>query len=90
MNILLSFIAFLLLLVGLISMVTPIPGGTFLIAISISVLVCTSTKVQTYMRFLRTKYNRFNTFVFWLENKVGVRVKFIGTALKKTHPLIES
>lgn len=86
MNILLSFIATLLLLVGLVSMVTPIPGGTFLIATSISLLICSSSKVQNYMRVLRTKYNRFNLFVFWLENKVGVRVKFIGAALKKTHP----
>jgi len=84
-----SFVAFVLLFFGLISMVTPIPGGTFLIAISISILICSNAKAQAYMRLLRTKYDRFNRFIFWLELKVGSRVTFIGVALKKTHPVIE-
>ena len=67
-------------------MVTPIPGGTFMIAMSISALICSSTKAQTYMRALRTKFTRFNKFIFWLENKVGVRIKFIGIALGNTRP----
>ncbi len=85
-NILVTFVALLLLIIGVISMATPIPGGTFLIAISISVLICSNAKAQRYMRILRTKYNSFNNMVFWLERKVGVRVKFIGIALEKTHP----
>lgn len=85
-NILVTFVALLLLIIGVISMATPIPGGTFLIAISISILICSNAKAQRYMRILRTKYNSFNNMVFWLERKVGVRVKFIGIALEKTHP----
>lgn len=85
-NILVTFFALLLLIIGVISMATPIPGGTFLIAISISILICSNAKAQRYMRILRTKYNSFNNMVFWLERKVGVRVKFIGIALEKTHP----
>ena len=85
-NILVTFVALLLLIIGVISMATPIPGGTFLIAISISILICSNAKAQRYMRLLRTKYNSFNNMIFWLERKVGVRVKFIGIALEKTHP----
>lgn len=87
-NALLSALAFLLLIIGLMSMVTPIPGGTFLIAISISLLICSNAKVQTCMRYARTKSNRFNKVIFWLENKVGIKVKFIGAALENTRPLI--
>ena len=89
-NILVTFVALLLLIIGVISMATPIPGGTFLIAISISILICSNAKAQRYMRLLRTKYNSFNNMIFWLERKVGVRVKFIGIALEKTHPLTDA
>lgn len=88
-NALLSVVAFFLLIIGLISMVTPIPGGTFLIAVSISILICSNAKAQACMRYVRTKSSRFNKIIFWLENKVGVRVKFIGSALANTRPLTE-
>lgn len=88
-NLLLTVVSLLLLFIGVISMVTPIPGGTFLIAISISILICSNAKAQACMRFFRTKYNTFNRSIFWLEGKIGTRVKFIGTALQKTQPLAE-
>lgn len=85
-NLLVTIVSIVLLLIGVISMATPIPGGTFMIAISISLLICSNAKAQRYMRTLRTKYNAFNKMIFWLENKVGVRIKFIGIALEKTRP----
>lgn len=71
-------------------MVTPIPGGTLFIAVGISMLICSSPMAQAYVRYLRTKNNRMNKIVFWLENKVGVRINFIGTALWKTRPVVET
>lgn len=88
-NILISVVAFIALLIGIISMVTPIPGGTLLIAGSVSVLICSNSKVQQFVRYMRSKSRRFNKVIFWLENKVGVKIKFIGTALRKTRPLTD-
>lgn len=88
-NILISIAAFIVLLLGIVSMVTPIPGGTLLIAGSVSVLICTNSKAQQCVRYARTKSSRFNKAIFWLESKVGVKIKFIGTALGKTRPLAD-
>lgn len=86
-NILITIFSSILLVLGTISMVTPIPGGTILIAVSLSLLICSSPKVQSYVRYFRTKSGRFNKTVFWFEDKVGERVKFVGNALKQTHPI---
>jgi len=88
-NLLVTLASLVVLLIGLISMVTPIPGGTFMIAISISTLICSNARAQRIMRQLRTRYSAFNRIVFWLERKVGTRVKFIGIALGKTRPQTE-
>lgn len=88
-NLLVTLISLFILIIGVISMVTPIPGGTFMIAISISTLICSNARAQRIMRQLRTKYNAFNKVIFWLEKKVGGRVKFIGIALEKTRPQTE-
>jgi len=88
-NLLVTLVSLLILLIGIVSMVTPIPGGTFMIAISVSTLICSNTRAQRIMRQLRTKYSAFNRMVFWLEKKVGGRVKFIGIALEKTRPQTE-
>jgi uncharacterized protein YqgC (DUF456 family) len=90
LNLLLSIIALFLLLLGLISMVTPIPGGTLLIALSFSVLICTSSIVQACVRYVRERNNTFNKIIFWLENKAGIRIQFIGTALAKTRPAVDA
>ena len=88
-NFFVSFISLVVLVIGIVSMVTPIPGGTFMIAISISTLICSNARAQRIMQQLRTKYNAFNKVIFWLEKKVGGRVKFIGIALEKTRPQTE-
>jgi len=88
-NLLVTFTSLVILLIGVLSMVTPIPGGIFMIAISISTLICSNARAQRIMKQLRTRYSRFNKMVFWLEKKVGGRVKFIGIALGKTHPQTE-
>jgi uncharacterized protein YqgC (DUF456 family) len=90
MNILMSILAVIILLAGIVSMITPIPGGTLLIAGGFSLLICSSSKAQACVRYVRTKNSRFNKIIFWMEDKVGVRINFIGTALAKTRPQIES
>jgi hypothetical protein len=85
-NLLLSITASIVLIVGVVSMLTPIPGGTLMIAGSLTMLICVSPRAQSCMRFMRVRINWFNKMIFWLEEKVGARISIIGEALKKTRP----
>ena len=67
-------------------MLTPIPGGTILIAGGLTALICSSPSARYCLMWLRTRANWFNKTMFWLENKVGTRVKVVGGALARTHP----
>ncbi len=73
----------LLLLAGLISMVTPIPGATFMLASGAVLLICASPRFHHCLQLLRGKFNRFDRFMTWLENKMP---KSIGNILKMTAP----
>lgn len=86
MNFLVSFLAMLSILFGLVSMLTPIPGGTILIAGGLTTLICSSPSARYCLMWIRARVSWFNKLIFWLEEKVGVRIKIIGTALGKTHP----
>ncbi len=83
MRIVLILAGFLLLLVGLISMVTPIPGSTFFIASGSALLICTSQRVANWVQRARTRHTRFNKTVIWLENKMGER---LGAPMRRTRP----
>jgi hypothetical protein len=86
LNLILSVFASLLLLVGLISMVTPVPGGTFMIAGGLTTLICSSPRARFCIKYMRTRLSWFNKMVGWIESKVGSRIKIIGKALKQTRP----
>jgi len=81
-----SFLAMLSILFGLVSMLTPIPGGTILIAGGLTTLICSSPSARYCLMWIRARVSWFNKLIFWLEKKVGVRIKIIGAALGKTHP----
>ena len=85
-NLILTIIALIALTIGLVSMLTPIPGGTALIAFSLTSLICTSPKARSFIKYLRVKFSLINKLFFTLEEKVGTRIKFIGDALKLTQP----
>lgn len=88
-NISVSILASGLLLLGLISMLTPIPGGTIMIATSVTALICSSPRARACLRILRTRSNKFDEAFYWLENKVGKRIDFVGNALIMTRPFLE-
>jgi len=67
-------------------MVTPIPGGTLLIAGGLTALICTSPTARYCLMWIRSRVNWFNKLMFWLEAKVGSRIKTMGVALGKTRP----
>ena len=86
MKTIISIFAVILILFGLVSMVTPIPGGTILMAGGLTMLICSSPTAQFCIMWIRAKVNWVNKMVFWLEKSIGPRIKVIGTALGKTHP----
>ncbi len=86
LNLIISIFASILVLIGLASMVTPIPGGIIMISGGLTTLICSSPRAQFCIRFIRTRTAWFNKAFFWLEGKMGKRVKIIGDALAKTRP----
>ena len=85
-NLILSIFASIIVLFGLISMLTPIPGGALLIAGGTTSLICTSPRARLCLKFARSRANWFNMIFFWLENKIGKKIKVVGNSLAKTHP----
>jgi len=73
----------LLLLIGLVSMVTPIPGGTLLIATGGGMIICASETAARWVQACRRRFNRFNSVMTWIENKMGER---ISAPLRRTRP----
>jgi hypothetical protein len=86
LNLILSIFASLALLLGLVSMVTPFPGATIMIAGGLTTLICTSPRARFCIRYMRTRLNWFNKTIFWLQTKVGTKISNIGNALKQTQP----
>jgi len=86
MNLIISFIAMISILFGMVSMVTPIPGGSVLIAGGLTALICSSSTARYCLMWIRSRVSWFNKLIFWLEEKVGSRIKVVGVALSKTHP----
>ncbi len=77
----------LLIIVGGISMLTPIPGGTFMLAVGSVLLICSSPKFRGWMQLCRSKSPRFNRMMLFMERKTGAR---LGGILKLTTPGYEA
>ena len=73
----------LLLLLGLVSMVSPIPGGTLLIAAGIAMLICSSRRAAALVKRSRRRYVRLNKAMIWLEDHMGEK---ISAPLRQTRP----
>lgn len=89
-NLLISAFASVTLLIGIVSMVTPIPGGTFLIAVSLTALICSSSRARRCLQILRTRLAFLNKTILWVEEKMGDRVRIVSNALRQTRPEADS
>lgn len=87
MQLLLVIASSIALLLGLISMVTPVPGGTLLIALGLTTLIYASPKARLCIQWIRSRHAKINRVFFWLENKVGDKIDIVGKTLAKTRPL---
>lgn len=74
-------------ILGAVSMVTPIPGGTLLIAIGAGMVICSSHKAAAFVKVCREKFRRFNQLVTWLEDRIGKR---LSEPLRRTRPTASS
>ena len=73
----------LLLILGLISLVSPIPGSTFFTASGMTLLICVSPWFRRCIYLGRGRLRFFNKVMTFLEEHTGQR---IGDVLKKTRP----
>lgn len=82
----LIIIAVLLLLIGIVSMVTPIPGGIFLIVFGFGLLIYASPRAEKYIRIQRTQKKWINSAMTWVEDKMGANLS--GT-MRRTRPCFQ-
>jgi hypothetical protein len=85
-RLIISIVSVIALLSGIVLLVSPIPFGALLIAVSLSTLIYSNTSVQNVVKRLRRNYQTFNEKITWVENKVGDKAKFISQSLIKTRP----
>ena len=71
----------LLTLVGAVALFLPIPGAVLIFAIGFTTLIINSRTAMNFMRFARKKSRRMNSFISWLEKRVGKRM---GAILART------
>lgn len=83
MQFLVKIFAMILVPVGLVALMLPIPGAFLVLALGITMLIATSEKSRKHIRALRARYTRFNRSMEWLEDRTGERV---GAILRQTQP----
>lgn len=84
MQFLLKIFALLLLPIGLVSLMLPIPGAFLVLVLGMTLLIATSRKTRICLSCLRLRYDRFNLLMVWLEERTGERM---GAVLKQTRPV---
>jgi len=74
----------LAVIVGAITMPTPLPFGAPLIALGLAILVSTSSTVRGWMRTVRRRSERFDALVRRMEPHLGRR---LGVMMRRTRPI---
>lgn len=90
MSIFVSIIASMVLLLGIASMLTPIPGGTLMIAGSLTALICSSPTARKTLKHGRSRISLLNRFFYFMERTVGAKINLVGSALVQTRPDMDS
>ena len=84
MRIVLLVIGSLMILIGAISMFTPIFGGTFLIGAGGALVICNSKRAARWIQQTRGRHARFDGMMRWVEDRLGER---LGGVLRQTRPI---
>jgi hypothetical protein len=80
----LTLFGLLALLIGLLTVWTPLPTGVPLIALSIVILVGVSPTARRLVRFGRDRFDWFHYGLAFVENRTA---RNMATPLKRTRPL---
>ena len=83
MRVFLQVLAYIILFFGLISMLTPLPGGTLFIATGFTILVCTSERAERWIKKTRSEKPWFNRPIMWVEDKAGEK---LSGPMRRTRP----
>lgn len=81
-----STLSIIMLLVGIVTLLSPIPFGLIIIAVSLSLLITVNVTAQKMVIDIRKKNMPVNRFLLKIENRTYLRVPFIDNALLKTRP----
>lgn len=86
MQIIISTLSIIMLLIGFIALISPIPFGLIIITISLSVLITVNVTAQNMVIKIRRKNAPVNRFLLKIENRTYLKMSFIDNALVKTRP----
>lgn len=73
-----------LLVLGILSLATPIPGGILVLAVGAGMVICTSETAAGKLREFRTTHARANKTIVWMEARMGER---LSAPLRGTRPI---
>ncbi len=73
-----------MLILGILSMLTPLPGGTLLIAGGCALLICTSETAAKKIKHVRREKAWVNRPMTWMEGKLGRR---LSGPMRRTRPV---
>ena len=85
-----TVVALLVLALGIVALISPIPIGIILIGLSLSALVCVSDTAKRLLKIVRTKYHIVNIKIHSLEAKIEKRFKYLSDAFMQTRPSVDN
>lgn len=81
-----TILAVMILALGFVALVTPIPGATIFLALGLTLLISVSPPARFCIQWLRVRFSFFNTIISFIDRKVGSRFETLGKTLKLTDP----
>ena len=85
-NILISVVASVVLLLGLVALISPLPIGVFMIGGSVAVLIMVNPSARALLKRLRGTFIWLNHHFIWLERKLERKFPRIAEAFHLTRP----
>jgi hypothetical protein len=85
-RILLTTLGILLVLLGTIALLSPVPVGILIIALGCCLLVAVEPHARRIVKDLRSRNHALDRRVHWLETKIESRFETLHRALLETRP----
>ena len=86
LNLIVTAVSLIVLALGIVALISPIPIGVVMITISLSSLVCVNPRARRMVKRLRSKHRQLNARIYWLETRLNGRFNFVKEALRDTRP----